>query len=222
MHRHQNTRICLVECVDLHRRTDLNSRECRLIAQVCDSAGHDTSMCLRSPAVCLCDFMMGHFSTSMPINEFGMGLILPMDIQAGSLTVGPLWWIAFLNYEVQSCHCFFSAPPASPLNPPSLPSLTIFFFSLWWIGFQPLSVNAISRGSCPIPPQRHMCGDTDQRKTRHFRAMGLGCMQHKTSNGGLASDRYWCTVGLYDTEQADRHKHARQCSAVMKCINDQT
>lgn len=107
---------------------------------------------------------------------------------------------------------FFTTSCLSPQPALSFFPHHFFFFPVWWIGFQPLSVNAISRGSCPIPPQRHMCGDTDQRKTRHFRAMGLGCMQHKTSNGGLASDRYWCTVGLYDTEQADRHKHARQCS----------
>lgn len=45
-----------------------------------------TFLCVWSPAVCLCDLMMGHFSTSVPINEFGMGLIPPMDIQTGSLT----------------------------------------------------------------------------------------------------------------------------------------
>lgn len=65
----------------------------------------------------------------MPINEFGMGLILPMDIQAGSLTVGPLWWIAFLNYEVQSCHCFFHhLLPLPSTRPLFLPSPFFFFF----------------------------------------------------------------------------------------------
>lgn len=44
--------------------------------------------------------------------------------------------------------------------------------------------------------------------------MGLGCMQHKTCNGGLASDSYWCTEGLYVIEQADQHK---TCSSVQIC-----
>ncbi len=119
--------------------------------------------------------------------------------------------------------CFFSPPPASCLLPLSSLSLSPFpyhFFPVWWIGFQLPSVNAISRRSCPI--LRHMCGDTDQRCNRHFQAMGLGCMQHKTSNGGLASDSYWCTVGLYVTEEADQHKHAHQCSVVMICTNGGT
>lgn len=102
-----------------------------------------------------------------------------------------------------------------------LPS-PVFFSSVWWIGFQPPSINAISHRSCLILPQRHMCGDTDQRRNPHFRAMGLGCMQHKTCNGGLASDSYWCTVGLCVTKQADQHKHAHQCSVVLICKNDGT
>lgn len=59
-----------------------------------------------------------------------------------------------------------TAPPLDffpQLLPLPFPSLTIF--SVWWISFQPLSVYAISRRSCPILPQRHMCGDTDQRRS---------------------------------------------------------
>lgn len=92
---------------------------------------------------------------------------------------------------------------------PSFHSLTIL--SVWWIGFHPLSVNAISRRICPILPQRHMYGDTDQKRNWHFRAMGLGCMQHKTSNGGPAWASYWCSMGLYVIEQAEKYKHAHHC-----------
>lgn len=115
---------------------------------------------------------------------------------------------------------FSSPPPDSPPTIPLFPPSRIF--PTWWIGFQLLSVNTISRRSCPIVPQQHMCGDTDQRGNRHFRAMGLGCMQHKTSNGGLASDSYWCTMRLYVTGQADKNKQAQECRVVMVCKNGQT
>lgn len=107
---------------------------------------------------------------------------------------------------------FFPPPCDSPPSPPSFPSLTIV--SVWWIGFQPLSINAISCCVCPIAPQRHTCGDTERSRNQHFRAMGLGCMQHKTSNGGLPSDRYWCTLGWCVTKQAGKHTHDHQCSVV--------
>lgn len=116
-------------------------------------------------------------------------------------------------------------PPVSPLPLSHCPPLTIFFFFClcvmdWFSAV--FSVAAISHRSCPIPPQRHMCRDTDQRRNPHFQAMGLGSMQHKTRNGSLASDSYWCTVRLCVTEQADQHKHAHQCVVVVTCENNGT
>lgn len=119
------------------------------------------------------------------------------DSDSGTIVINSL-----LKLWSTALSLFFSPPPDSPLSPPTF--LSIAIFSEWWIGFQLLRVNTISCGSCPILPQRHMCGDTDQRRNQHFRAMGLGCMQHKTSNGGFASDSYWCTLGLYVAEHADR------------------
>lgn len=145
---------------------------------------HTSNPRLWLPPFCLWDFMMAHFSTSMPINGFGMGLVAPVDTgmepDSGTTVMNSLLKLrsrAPPLFLVVVVICFTSP------SPPPVPSLTIF--PLWWIGFQLLSVNTISHRSCPILPQQHMCGDTDQRGNRHFRAMGLGCMQHKTSNGGL-------------------------------------
>lgn len=139
----------------------------------------------------LCDFMIVHFSTSTPMNEFGMGVIPSMETQPGSRTERPLWWMAVLNHEVQQCHCFLPHLLTCPFLS-LLPYLNSFFFSVWWIGFQLLCVSAISHRSCPIVLQRwNTCGDTDHSRDRHFRATGLWCMQRKTSNGGRASDSYW-------------------------------
>lgn len=120
---------------------------------------------------------------------------------------------------------FFFFPPPSAFRRSFLLCFSLHFrvcvrACVWWIGFQPPSINAISHRSCPILPQRHMWGDTDQRRDPHFRAMGLGCMQHKTRNGSLASDSYWCSVGLCVTKQADQHKHARHRGIVVICEND--
>lgn len=118
--------------------------------------------------------------------------------------------------------CFLCHPP--PHHPCLIVLPSTFFFCLrvmdWFSAV--FSINAISHRSCPIPPQRHMCRDTDQRRAPHFQAMGLGNMQHKTRNGSLASDSYWCTVGLCVTEQADQHKQAHQHIAILTFKNDGT
>lgn len=101
----------------------------------------------------------------------------PRGRAARSLTVAPLWWIACYSYEVQCCHCFSSLPHVLPL--PSLFSFlhhfslfsSIFFFPLmWWIGFQPPSVTAISRRSCPVLPAA--CAQTRIREEPTFPGNG--------------------------------------------------
>lgn len=90
-------------------------------------------------------------------------------------------------------------------SPPSFPTSPVFFvlffslydglvFSCW--ASEPLAIGAVQ--SC------RSGGIRAETKIRdpHFRAPGFWCVQRKTSNGGLASDSYWCKMGFCVTEQA--------------------
>lgn len=123
-----------------------------------------TFSCVWSPAVRLCDLMMGHFSTSMPINEFGMGLIPPMDIQTGSLTADHCdeWPSKTMRYS--PAILFPLPPPFSPLPLSHCPRLNIFFFCVWWIGLQPFSASTPLATGVVQCCRSRICAETQIRE----------------------------------------------------------
>lgn len=81
-----------------------------------------TSMCLCSSAVCLCNFMMGHFFTSRAPKRVWLGFDSSHGYTGREPDSGPIVMNSLLKLWSTAPTLFFSPPPDSPHSLPlSLP-----------------------------------------------------------------------------------------------------